>query len=539
MRLSRVLLRKWTAPANIFMDQTLTGKPIRNLGKFEHDKAKLGARLIREAGKQLQTETDHAGFWENYKRRPELIQCKITPFNFENKFVDLIYDTGLNADPLVLRSLKELFEAKCLDRNPVQKSAYGQLLLMLSKLEINGGEYEDKIEQIYTDLRTAGFLAKEVCINFTLTYARHSVERFWRVSTDLNLTDKSCANQIRSVKRVEMMEIAFDYAAYDPYFVMLQTLEYSDNIVLQQFRNKSDRVRDLDTYLRLLRAVNDAQATLCTSDVGRVSNALRRLGQYWGTMIKPKTVNCPNCGEQMPGLTDEEIERLRVYFLDCTIKQASNGRNENELMKKYISWLRREANQLDLVIDGLNLGFQGFLNIDIGASEHAKGGVHLRTDAKSLELNLINLINSTVKGGDYKNILFIARFSYFKYEKLNKLLKQNNIEVRYFQRYIEDDLPAILAALYNRNCRIMTNDFYDDHHHGIMDPQLKKLFRKFINSRRVTMARLNNFLNYYNEGWTKQMHYNPETQNIHVPFDSENILFKRLFSWQCFKKLPS
>lgn len=536
MRLSRALFKKWVAPANLEPEQTLFGKPIRDVELFERDKVKLGARLIQKAKSQLAEQTDQNGFWEQFRRRPELVPYKITQTNFENKFVDLIYETGQTDDVRMLNSLKQYFESKRLHENPVQKSAYGQLLMMLAKIE-QSDAYEGQIEAIYADLKATGFLAKEVCVNFTLTYSRMSKKRFERVCEDLDLLNKSYG--LRVWKRIEMMNLAFEYGAYDVYFALLRTFEYGNDIVLQQFRSKSERITDLATYLRFLETIYDASVSVCHTDMRRVSHALLNLGGYRYTVVKPKSTACPNCGEKVPRMNEKQLERLRFYFLNRTMQDASFGRLKNldEHMMKYIDELLAHRDQLDLVIDGMNLGFQGSLKFDIKPLKHEKGGIELRTDYRKLESNLVNLVESIVSSGDYPRILFVGRRSQSQYEKLNELFVQHNIKVRYFHRNIEDDLPVILAALHNENCRILTNDYYDDHHHEIQDPQLKKLFQLFVNTRRVTVARSNQFLNYYNEGWTKRMHYNPTTKSIHVPFDSDNVLFKRLYTWGCFTKV--
>lgn len=505
------------------------------------ERIKWGARLINDAKSRLRATSNHSSCWEALKRLPEMARYKMTPTNFENKFVDLIYETGLDNDPLVLRSLKEHFESKRLDRNPVQQCAYGHLLLMLLKFECSGqlvAQYNERIEQIFASLKQSGFLSKEVCMNFTIAYARSSAQRFKRICDDLGLLKDGYASGMRVSKRVELMEIAFESGDYEVYFALLRSFEYGDGVVQQQFRSRAARVPDEATYLRFMQAIYDTQVSLCTSDIARVNTAMRKLGQYRATLIKPTTEHCPNCGQRMPTMSEDDLQRLRDYFLSYTIEHANLGRRENSdvLMRNYVEFLLQNANKLDLVIDGLNLGFQGNLNFDLKPLDAEKGGIALVTKSAYLEANLIHLIEGLVECGHYPKMLFIGRFNQFHYEKLNQLFVQHDIKVRYFQRHIEDDLPVILAALHNRNCRILTNDYYDDHHHEMKDPELKRLFQAFLNTRRVTVARSNNYLNYYNEGWLKRMHHNPQMQTVHVPFDSENVLFKRLYTWQCYTR---
>lgn len=541
MRLAQLLCKRWVAPANVQTAQTLTGKPIRNTELFELERIKWGNRLINDAKSRLRATANHASCWEALRRLPELTRYQITATNFENKFVDLIYETGLDNDPLLLRSLKEHFESRRIDQNPIQQCAYAHLLLMLSKLESNSqlvAQYAERIEQIYASLLQSGFLSKEVCVNFMLAYGRSSPQRFQRICNDMPLMKQGYVEGMRVPKRVQLMDIAFDMGAYDVYFALMRSFQFGDTIVLQQFRNHASRLTDEATYLRYLQNIYDSQVSLCTSDVARVNTALRKLGQYRPTQIKPTTGHCPNCGERMPTMSDGDLRRLRDYFLRFTMQHASMGKHENSdvLMKNYVEYLQQNENTLDLVIDGLNLGFQGNLNFALKPLDAAKGGIKLSTKGADLESNLIQLMNGLLECGRYPKMLFIGRFFQFNYERLNQLFVKHDIKVRYFQKHIEDDLPVILAALYNRNCRILTNDFYDDHHHEMKDPELKRLFPAFLNTRRVTVARSNNFLNYYNEGWLKRVHHNPKTHTIHVPFDSENLLFKRLFTWQCYTK---
>ena len=81
------------------------------------------------------------------------------------------------------------------------------------------------------------------------------------------------------------------------------------------------------------------------------------------------------------------------------------------------------------------------------------------------------------------------------------------------------------------------------------DEEIRRLFIKFVGCHYMTLQRKNLLINYHNEGWDKKIHTDCDLENddyellpnkqikvIHIPFDSENVNYKKIYNWFCFKK---
>lgn len=470
------------------------------------DKVKLDMKELK---------LDH-NYWDQLRKNTALIKLRFTSINFENRFLDLIYDYKLYNVEL-LNSLKDYFIYRKIDQNPILKSAYGQLLLML-----NDSKYDDEIEQIYKSLEENKILNEQLCTNFLIAYSRSSIDRFRRCFDYLN---KANFKNIQLEKRIEFMNIAQDYYDLDRLFSLFRLFFLSDRLLMSKFRELSLSLRDEDNFLKLLKATSEMNCALEIDDFPTISRRLEQFN-YKATKIKPNDLKCPNCGERMSTLEPEENEKLKKHFLKKFLDQIKNlaDPRKHTAIHSFVNFITDPSNKFDLIIDGSNLSFQGTVTFRMQTIKN--GGIDLKPNYDFLETNLISSLDCLVKSGKYKNILYVSNYSQSNYQRLMKFTYDHKIKIRFFTSDIDDDLSIILASLYNFNSRIATNDYFLNHLQLINNDELKKYFHKFLGTRLVSLVRGNQMINYYNEGWHKVVQINEQNKTIHIPFDTQDRVYK-------------
>lgn len=356
MYLSRILLSKKPA----FKPFAIPGKTAKQIETYENFKKVTGHNVLNQIKSDFNNQSfDHQSYWEKLRcSNSDLIKLKINNTNFENKFLDLIYEFGLK-DQRVLTSLKDYFRVKKIDKNRIQKSAYGQILLMLKSLKPDqlSDENDEIIDKIYLELKNDNLLNVQVCDNFLIEFIKSSPERFEQVCKDY-FENKVNLNGIE--KRTQFMELLFDNKKYTQFFKLLSTYVNHPDQALNLFRSKSNQIEDEQFYIEFLKSINNIQIHLETKDIDQIVIDLDRFG-YKPVLIQPKTTNCPNCNELMPKMKMNEIEELKKYFLKQFLRASKGWPNPKSriLVEKYIDFLENRYDFFDLVIDGLNLGFQG------------------------------------------------------------------------------------------------------------------------------------------------------------------------------------
>lgn len=510
--------------------QAITKDPI----KEKDDMLEL-VKYVNDNLKDKEDKNDRVQFWQKLKKSKQLIKLGLTPTNFENKFLNLIYDHKLDANQLILNSLKDYYLNQRIDQDLVRKCAYGQLLLMLKNRD-----YDDEIESILESLIKNKILSETISTNFIFAYARSSLKRFNNIYPLLDeFNFKNFIKIPDCTKLIEFMEIAYKYQEYDKFFAMFRLLFVSPKDAIEIFRSKSEMINDEELFLKFLSALNLSRASLFTEDIDYLTYRLSRFN-YKTTKIDPKNSSCPNCDQPMPGMSLEELKELENYFLAIFTKEINQQRDEKmkKTLFRYIDYLYEHRNKFDLIVDSLNSSFQGRMKFGLVKKEK-KGGIDLVYKNEFFEHNLINSLESFNKDKRYKNILIIGRYSQLRQVNLLKYLKENNIKAKFFNNFVEDDLAIILASVFNYNSRLITNDYFNDHLGRIQDEKMKRLFRKHIGCCYATSKRKNLKLNYHNEGWDKIIHIsdaNTDRTKIHVPFNAENVNFKNIYNWFCFTK---
>lgn len=504
---------------------------LREKESYLQDLKEKSIELVNKIKQDLKDDQVNHQYWDALRTNNEIFKLRFTSANFENKLLDMIYDFKLENKEL-LDSLRSYFLYRKIDKSLIQKCTYGQLLLML-----NDPKYDDEIERIYTKLKDDNILTERVCTNFLITYSRSSPERFARC---FDYLDKENFKNIEIDKQIEFMNVALEHDDQDRFVNMCRLFAFRETILRDVFLSeRSHPFKKEANFLKLLKAINDAAYTLQTNEIDYVRERMQQFG-YQANLVAPKDLTCPNCTARIPTLEDDELETLKEYFETTFFAQVERILNpkSKSFLYEFVKFLARQKDQFDLIIDGMNMSFQGSINFYMSKKEN-RGGIDLYTTKDHLDLNLVNTLDTIVKSGHYKRILFIGRHSQSRYDKFGEFTAKHNIKCSFFHKEVDDDLSIILASLFNKESKIATNDFFNDYLLDIKDEKMKFLFHKFVGTRIVTFHRKNIAINYFNEGWSKTVHLNPECGSVHVPFDSECNSYKHLYNWYCFKKNSS
>ncbi|XP_054712677.1 mitochondrial ribonuclease P catalytic subunit-like [Uloborus diversus] len=303
--------------------------------------------------------------------------------------------------------------------------------------------------------------------------------------------------------------------------------EVFKQFMLHALQIQKNDFRRADVFVLKIFNYIQSRGTVIDEDVANViASYFKRHSTKWNVSVAKieKNGDCSKCKKALTllGLTDEEFTRLRLAFLERSVRKGDLFINTTE--KEFNNFIRfiEGRKPFDVIVDGLNAAYM--------SSE--------KKNHYSLASQLLKVVKKLAE--DNRKILILGRYQMNRWPK--SILREIMLYARVFltQNISQDDPFVVYAALSSGpKTRFVSSDLMRDHISRLDDPLLINLFKNWQQSHQIFLLPDDNgvikFIEPLKHSITLQ---GAMDHGWHIPFDDKIILdpYEHLNNWLCIQR---